>query len=68
MTAAETIVTCEHEWRWLSAVELAIDSSHNLLRGENVECVGCGARTWAHGHHGNLPMVTVPATPTTGRS
>ena len=64
----EASANCEHDWKWLSAVEYAIDSSHNLLRGENVECSRCGARTWAHGHNGNRPTVTVPAIPTTQRS
>ena len=59
---------CEHDWKWLSAVELAVNSAGTLLRGENVECANCGARTWAHGHNGNTPVVTVGAPPTTGRS
>lgn len=57
---------CEHDWQFIPAIELAVDSRNNLLRGENAECTKCGARTWAHGRTGNRPIITVFGTPTTG--
>ena len=56
---------CEHDWQWLSAMEIAHNSARTLFRGVNAECTKCGARTWAHGRHGNRPIVNVIDTPTT---
>jgi hypothetical protein len=56
---------CAHDWRWTSRVHFVVNRYRRFQYGYNVQCSKCGAREWAHGRHGNRPVVTEIETPTT---